>query len=1061
MLAHHPETGQPIRILRSEAQITQSRRTLVWLRAGYSQSTRWLRWNTIITDPAASQGPAIGLVIQEFTPAWIPLLQQVGEQCMVIYKDAATERAIQQAGFKTEQYLSYADLYHMYPFLGEPVLPTDPVEKVVISVAHILRFPYLAWTPEGDLDSVGVKAQIQAWMRACGGQQQVLPANAIAEEVVPSCWLIQQYFKHATPRRAKEIAQCLEKNLANPYIDHVLLLNERDDYVLPTSEKLVTRTLGHRLTYQDVLEAVKTEVSANSFVIFANSDIWCDESLAVLWAIPMAERRLFLALLRWEDKGDEEPVLFGPRPDSQDTWILAKETVDFAITEEEFGFPFGKPGCDNAIALAMLKRRCLVVNPAYSVKTHHIHASNIRDYNPRDVLYKPMYLYLDPTPIQLFTVEEHMKAWESKTYTAAWRGHQPIATVSRRIHHVNEAAAKTVCRAIADREGEELRVDGANLWTPSPTATALYEMKNTFASDTGLLSNFGAIFVGQHEVWRDGWRDSTLSSVTTTLHVPALVSVTVGTECWKSLATWCLQYLPTVLRIRKLAGCEYEFLVPTLPQVPPFLYDCKWRDNHVGTVPHIPNTQYYCGKVIAPAPPTGAVKRHVTKEDIQLLRELLHPITRKSGRTVVICVEEGEDAVFHAGWVEEWRTCHAVLLRGARILTVRPSDSPKVRREAFQAADWIFGRREALQWLWMARPDTRIVEWMLETDISSEIIHLAGAADCKYILSLVRKEPVEFQRQNAILEFTKLWVEYAFPETVDATVKEKPVIVLPAGKGLTGMFAHSGDSFREMVRIWEERGYCEVQETEESGYVWWNTVGDVLLYDWNSARWWDPVTNYQLALFGNCVPPGPEGHEKRQSIWSFWGKSPRALEAAAAEGRPGWDERPIQSLFLGKVETGVQKTRRCSMDWKSAVDLFSMPVDSTGAPYPYTQSEYLEKLQQARYGLCLPGSGVKCNREIEYFALGVVPIAITEVDFTQYLVPPREGEHYFRASSPEEVRRIVSETTAEKWEAMSSAGYAWWRQNASAEGLFRLTWGRIQQCRPFQGLMIPIWPQSL
>jgi hypothetical protein len=346
---------------------------------------------------------------------------------------------------------------------------------------------------------------------------------------------------------------------------------------------------------------------------------------------------------------------------------------------------------------------------------------------------------------------------------------------------------------------------------------------------------------------------------------------------------------------------------------------------------------------------------------------------------------------------------------------------------------------------------------MMETEISSDIIHLAGAADCKYILSLVRKEPVEFQRQNAILEFTKIWVEYAFPETVAATVKEKPVVTLPAGKALTGMFNHDGDRFREMVRLWGERGYCEVQETEESGYVWWGNVGDVVLYDWDIARWWDPATNYQLALFGSCPPPGPTGHETRQSVWSFWSRSPRSLETAVAEGRLGWSERPIQSLFLGKVENGVQKARRCGADWKSAVEVFSMPLDSTGAPYPYTQTEYLQKLRQARFGLCLPGLGQKCNREIEYFALGVVPIAVPEVDFTHYLVPPREGEHYFRATTPEEVRKIVAETTAEKWEAMSVACQTWWRQNASAEGMFRLTWARIQQCRPLQGLMMPVW----
>jgi hypothetical protein len=38
---------------------------------------------------------------------------------------------------------------------------------------------------------------------------------------------------------------------------------------------------------------------------------------------------------------------------------------------------------------------------------------------------------------------------------------------------------------------------------------------------------------------------------------------------------------------------------------------------------------------------------------------------------------------------------------------------------------------------------------------------------------------------------------------------------------------------------------------------------------------------------------------------------------------------------------------------------------------------------------------------------------------------------------------------------MSTACRAWWRNYASAEGMFRLTWARIEQCRPYFGVGIP------
>jgi hypothetical protein len=212
-----------------------------------------------------------------------------------------------------------------------------------------------------------------------------------------------------------------------------------------------------------------------------------------------------------------------------------------------------------------------------------------------------------------------------------------------------------------------------------------------------------------------------------------------------------------------------------------------------------------------------------------------------------------------------------------------------------------------------------------------------------------------------------------------------------------------------------------------------------------------------MALFGNCPPPGPGPHVLKQSLWSFWGRRPRMLEGVAqrVENMRGYESRPIASLFLGKIENGVQEAARTTADWSTAVELFSMPIDSSGKPYPYTQEQYLEKLCLARYGLCLPGYGPKCNREIEYFCCGVVPIVTPGVDMTGYLVPPTEGVHYLTAKTPEEVQRIVEITSAERWATMSAAGREWWRLYASAEGLFRLTHARIEQCKPYLNVGIP------
>jgi hypothetical protein len=498
---------------------------------------------------------------------------------------------------------------------------------------------------------------------------------------------------------------------------------------------------------------------------------------------------------------------------------------------------------------------------------------------------------------------------------------------------------------------------------------------------------------------------------------------------------------------------EAEFLVPNINSIGDFMFDCVWESKHIGTIPYIDGTQYFCNRVWS-VPPVAAAR--VTQEDVALLRELL-PRRSKSAnkRTLVLCSSDGAlDDLMTPGWVEEVQTCHASLLADWEVKVVPANAGHAERRAAFQAADWIVGtRKTGLTWLWMARPGTRILEFLPETDIRDDILHLAGAAECPYIVSLVRREPIEYQREHALIDVGKAIREFGFRDLLAASrsAEDLPLITLPTGKGLEGMWSHVGDTFREMVRLWSDRGYCRIQERDDTTHCWWGDVGEVLLYDRPTPRWWSQPPPHQMALFGNCGPPGPDKQRLRQSVWSFWPRSPKALEARVdSAGILGWSERPLASIFLGKVENGVQRQHRCdpSTDWSAAVELFSMPADGS-AGYPYTQSEYLEKVSQTRWGLCLRGYGPKCNREIEYMALGTVPIVTEGVDMTNFLEPPREGEHFLRAATAADVRRIVTETSQATWERMSRACHAWWRKNASAEGLFRLTWARIEQCRPF------------
>ena len=114
---------------------------------------------------------------------------------------------------------------------------------------------------------------------------------------------------------------------------------------------------------------------------------------------------------------------------------------------------------------------------------------------------------------------------------------------------------------------------------------------------------------------------------------------------------------------------------------------------------------------------------------------------------------------------------------------------------------------------------------------------------------------------------------------------------------------------------------------------------------------------------------------------------------------------------MGRIENNVQAAYRVQQNWKSCIQKFELVE---GKVPKYNQDEYLDMLTKSKFGLCLRGYGPKCNREIEYLGLGVVPLLAPSVDVT-YWDPLLEGIHYFRVGSPEDVSNILKTCTIERW----------------------------------------------
>lgn len=240
-------------------------------------------------------------------------------------------------------------------------------------------------------------------------------------------------------------------------------------------------------------------------------------------------------------------------------------------------------------------------------------------------------------------------------------------------------------------------------------------------------------------------------------------------------------------------------------------------------------------------------------------------------------------------------------------------------------------------------------------------------------------------------------------------------------------YRHSGDTFRELVHLWEDEGLCKVSSSNKRHSCW---IDNIMLYDEPTLEWYDKHKyEYSFALFGNTVPNLPNS-----SPWIFWARRPSLLQKSR-DIIPSYSDRNIGSIFLGKIENNVQRHKRTQKDWSKVIDVFEMPVQGV---YKYSQSEYLENIKNSKYGLCLSGYGPKCNREIELMGVGTVPIITPLVDLTYYN-PLVENKHYIKIDTPCQLTDKIDQISREEWEYMSDSCLEWYTENASINGSFNTT----------------------
>jgi hypothetical protein len=700
MLVHHPLTGKPIRILKTEAHIYKNQKTLLWLREkSYPDSDRFGRWDTLVFGHELAhiwKACASAIVLrqlEEKTLEWILTSAPRSQQILFFSKEVIQALGVERAkvmGFVN--IICLEELGEIYPHLLRVYSTEDTDVDVALMVACLFRASRLL----GVTEDVPLAALYKERYGLVVGPH----------DVPEPLWLIQQ---HYVSKRSKELKVCLEENLKNSCIDKVVLLNE-GTMKLPSHPKLSQIVLGHRLAYSDIVRYIQDSVPSGVIVAFANADIYLTETFRELWSVSMKD--VFMGLLRYEANGE----LFGPRPDSQDTWIVHSDSVKSRVWDmASLDFQFGRAGCDNAIGVEFLRQKFVVANPCLSLKTMHVHQSEIRTYNPKECIDKPMYLYLEPGGIHDLEPKENITSlpWVSGEYDC-------------RIHAADERTLKTFCAMAARDETTVFEPFSQNTVTPSES---LYNIQDGFVTPTSLVYTYKSMILTKNTRMREQWVSAQIGHMTPCLGVKSVLAVPFDFN-----GAYCLQYVSKILRLRA-AGYTGDFWMPRgKGPYHEWLRMFQWNEERIPVLPRDMDVSAFAENVtmLTPSEPC--------KDDVEALRSAFtrYSLEPSGPKRIVILQDDVLLTTAIVASVEK-----SLEENGYQVDVLFPKrSSPSILVESLLGAHGCVSGPGCSDLFWVLPRGVRAVDCMSETGISGESVRIAGACSVEYwVVLLPRGKP--------------------------------------------------------------------------------------------------------------------------------------------------------------------------------------------------------------------------------------------------------------------------------------------------------------------------------
>jgi hypothetical protein len=827
MLATNPNTGGKIRVITSDASIWKDSKTLVYMNEPFTKAKRqWRRWDILVTSVKPEfllWKPDIVLLTEETPESNEWLKSENSRKIRFILVSIKAIKTLNEQGFDVSSLgnvICLEEFHSMYPFLGPEW--SGSIEDAILCSAIIFRYNRL----------IGLDPQQQrlGQLRFTDLKLQILKDHLGPEPLV----LIQQYYKPSDLKREKELRKCLIQNIECEYIDQIYLFME-SNLSLPSDPqgKITQIPLKTRLSYANCIDLIQRIIGSGKLVVFANADIYLDKSWKSAWSVNLND--VFVALLRWEEGSvNQEPTLFGPRNDSQDSWLIHSDSVlNRTWNLSAFNIPFGKSGCDNAILIEFLRNKFKIVNPAMNLRTIHVHKSEFRTYIKSDIVDRPNYMFVDPTGLHELNP---ITSW------AGWAGEPvPYEPLNRPLRATTSKHLGMFCSQM-NRDSSFLWIaDGPNTYLPPAGQDRPISVEGgAFVSPSGLVYRHTDIYVGTTDIQKSAWSDNKLSHLMASYNVESMMAFHLESKWLDSPGLFTLYYLSKVIQENKKTP-DASFWCKKTNALLSAIHLFKWERAQGRLLEYSEQTQVFTQRIVG----RSCHGTRPVKADIDALREAMdgkwNP-TVSSDVTVIVqdpvhlngSLLEKLDSKFKtvrhidfsadaSTWAKTLSGCSQVIL----------SSSVKNIKEPSWA------------WLWLAPVGCKVLELQEEREPSDSLVHLSASSGLEWTLlqyprstadgfkKIVEKEVDKWILENApMVALEKPEVTVDLHDTIPLIIESGPLTLIPTiytpMKSMKrGFFGHKGDSFREMIDLWSEKGLVERKEDASLTHCWLGAPGNI------------------------------------------------------------------------------------------------------------------------------------------------------------------------------------------------------------------------------------------